>query len=259
MKKILTIVAVVAALSGCWYMPLITGSGVLLERQELVRDFDSISVAGPFEVTLIQNETFSASVIADDNVLSHVLVRTNGSELIVGLDRAYSYSNVSLKLVVTAPAIAEIDLSGAATMTVVTGNGFPHVPKATIAVSGASHLLLPALTSDALSLEISGASTATIGMATSSGSIALSGASRLTLTGSAAGDVDLTVSGASEANLRAFYAGDLDVSVTGASEARVTMNGTLDAYIADASTLYYRGVVHLGSLSITGASNFVEY
>ena len=143
-------------------------------------------------------------------------------------------------------------------MLVVDAAGFPPVGAFECDLSGASSLLLPAIVADVVDLELSGASTASVGLAAVSARIALSGASRLTAGGST-GELTADVSGASEADLKALAGGEGDLEVSGASRMWINMSGVVDAEVTGGSTLYYRGALTWGRLVVTDGSQLKSY
>ena len=83
--------------------------------------------------------------------------------------------------------------------------------------------------------------------------VELSGAS--TLNGEGRGnDLVLLVAGASNLDLTNFPVTNGDLSVSGASQATVNLDGTLDAMVSGASTVYYIGEPTMGDIHVSGES-----
>ena len=68
-------------------------------------------------------------------------------------------------------------------------------------------------------------------------------------------DLISEVSGASDLKLDNFTVGNVDIEVSGASDAVVNMDGTLNATVSGASSLYYIGSPVMGDIDISGASS----
>ena len=255
-KLIFFIPIALIAVFGCTFFETIVGSGYLVERQLSYSGFDSLEINAPFEITLIQDDEHSVTLMADDNVIEHVVAGIEGTALFIDLEPYYGYVGVSLKAVVTMPEIREIHLSSASNLTVIGSTSFPSVAALDIAVSDASRLLLPSVVATTLSVEVSGASRATVGAFASNAIIAVDGASELQMDGSAY-TLDISVRGASDGDLSAFNVDDVDATVSGASEAWIRLDGTLRIDISGASTLYYYGQATWIAPNIADASSVI--
>jgi len=239
-------------------MSVITGSGSLAESQIAYSDFNSLNVSGPFDLTISHSNSYDITIVADDNVMNHVSVSRIGTMLNIELAPHYSYQNVTLRAYVSLPSLSLIQLYGATTATVIDSAGFPYRPDFTADLAGASTLLMPSINAQTVHFTLSGASKSTASLLAIASTLSVSGASTLKLSG-VCGDIDAAVLEASELDLRDAGSSDVDIRVEGASHATVNMNGRLDAVIGGASTLNYRGDVVLGSLDISGASQFISY
>ena len=239
-------------------MSIISGSGNLVENKIGHTHFDAVTVSGPFDLTITHSDYYDITIVADHNVMSYVSVDRNGDELSIELSPYYSFENVTLKAYVNMPNLKGIRLAGATTATVIDSASFPYQQVFTVNVSGASKLLIPSMSAYSTTVQLSGASTVTAGVSSSVSVLSASGASELKLIGYG-GDITADVLGASELDMRDAESKDVTITVDGASRATINMNGRLDAVIAGASTLNYRGDVVLGSLDITGASQFSSY
>jgi hypothetical protein len=248
----------VLTLAGCSLYPPITGSGVLVEGTADFENFSMIEADNAFEVTVIQDDAYAITVTVDDNVLEHVQIEHDGSTLRIALDPWYSYRDVTVKALVTMPLLSAVQLSGASKLLVVDGASFPRISGFTATASGASSLMLPAVVADTFELELSGASTASLGLNAGVVRFELSGASTLTA-GGTADRVEADVSGASEGDLKALSGGSAELELSGASRMWVTLSGLVDAELSGASTLYYRGGLSWGHLVVSDSSELRTY
>jgi serine/threonine-protein kinase len=235
----LAALAVGLALASCSLYPPITGSGVLVEGTADFQGFTAIKVDSGFEVTVIPDSAYSITVTVDDNILEHVRMEKDGATFEIGLDPWYTYRDVTLKAIVTLPVLTAVELSGGSSLIVVEAATLPPVGSFAAEVSGASSLLLPAISASSLDLE-------------------LSGASRVTAGGSA-GAIDAAVSGASEADLRSLSGSSGDLELSGGSRMWVTLSGLVDAEVTGGSTLYYRGGLSWGHLVVSDGSQLRSY
>ena len=258
MRKIILALACMASLFGCSYLSVITGSGNLVESQIGYSDFNTVSVSGPFDVTIEHSNSYDITIVADHNVMNHISVERNGDALTIELTPHYSFDDITLRAYVSMPSLKGVQLFGATTATVIDSASFPYRADFSADLSGASKLLMPSINAQTAQFILAGASSATAGLSAAASSLSVSGASTLKLSG-VCGNIDAYVSGASELDMRDAVSADVDISINTASQATVNMSGRLDAVLGGASTLNYRGDVVLGSLDITGASQFTSY
>ena len=237
MKKAIIIAAVVTAVAvTCTVLALrgwpggLVGSGNLETEEYAFTNFTKVEIGSAFEFEVNQSGSYSINVTVDDNVLDYVQVSQDGQTLKIRLRRFLSLGPVTLRASVTMPQLRGLTASGASLGTV---SGFSSNEDLDITVSGASRL-----TGDITAGDVE---------------FGISGASTIQLEGSA-DDIDANVSGASHFNLDDFIVNNADVDFSGASSGTVNLNGSLDANLSGASTLWYIGEPTMGDLDITGAS-----
>lgn len=90
----------------------ITGSGNLTSEIRNLNSFNAVSVVGVFEVNIIQGDTQSVEIIADDNVISHVRTKIENGILKLYLDNNHNYKNISVSANITAVSLAGIKNEG---------------------------------------------------------------------------------------------------------------------------------------------------
>jgi len=177
----------------------VRGSGnVAVEKRE-VSDFNAVDVGGVFQVEAVAGKAFGVEVEADDNLLPHIRTSVRGGTLYIETDGRIKTSN-KLRVRVSAPDIDNIDVSGAANVTLsgvkndsvkVSGSGASNITvsgetsQLNIDISGATKVLADQLKAANAVIEASGASYADVNV---SGEINsdLSGASRVEYSGSPA-------------------------------------------------------------------------
>jgi hypothetical protein len=191
-----------------------TGSGNVVTEEFDLSGFDKVDVGSAFDVEIRQGDAFRVVVRVDDNVEQYLDVVKQGSTLRIDLKPHIltSLTAVTLEAEVTMPQLTGLELSGATNASV---TGFES--------------------SEALRLNVSGASHA-----------ALSGSG---------GDLILDVSGASSADLADFPVGDANVEASGASNVTVNVSGELNAEASGASHVKYLGSPTLGTIDSSGGSS----
>ena len=231
-KSIITVLStivllVIPCVSGC-ILP-VSGSGNLITEQFNYTDFDSIQISNVFEVEISRS----------------------GSNLLVRLEQGYNYQSITAIAKISLPDISELTMSGAAKGIL---KKFNTSRKVEIDVSGASELEIMDLTADTVDIDVSGASVVRGTIACGDAEFNISGASTMNVAGSGQ-DLTAEVSGASKLELDNFTVNDVDIEVSGASNAVVNMDGTLNAEVSGASSLYYIGNPVMGDIDISGASS----
>ena len=191
-----------------------TGSGNVVTKEFDLSGFDKVDVGSAFDVEIRQGGAFSVVVRVDDNIEQYLDVVKQGSTLRIGLRplSPATLTAVTLEAEVTMPQLTGLELSGASNASV---TGFESTEALRLDVSGASHA---------------------------------------TLSGSG-GDLILDVSGASSADLVDFPVGDANVEASGASNATVNVSGELNVEASGASHVKYLGSPTLGTIDSSGASS----
>jgi hypothetical protein len=238
MKKAGMIAAVAAVtcalliLSGC--PGDLIGSGNLETEEYPFADFTEVEISSAFEFEIDQSGSCSVNVTADDNVIGYVQVSQEGQTLKIGLGTVPSLGPVTLRASVTMPELRALTASGASHGTV---SGFSSNEDVNITLSGASRVTGD-ITAGNAEFDIDGAST-------------------IQLEGSAT-DMVASVDGASHFNLDDFTVNNADVSFSGASSGTINLDGTLDADLSGASTLWYIGEPTMGTINVADSSELSE-
>ena len=224
------LIAAVALVLVAPFCQTMSGSGHVVTRSIPVTSFSKLEVSGSFTVTVSTGSSEAVSVRIDDNLVDSLDVGVSGETLHVGLKSGTSVTNATLEANVTAPSLDSLEGSGASGITLSAG-----------------------LTTDELSVSLSGASHLAGPVQIDRGSIDLSGASNAVLSGSAS-TLDVTVSGASHLDTKELTIHQLSIDLSGASEADVTVTGSLSASASGASTLRYAGSPTIARSETSGAS-----
>jgi len=130
----------------------IKGSGVASSETREADEFTGVDVGGVFEVEITAGKEYSVQVQADDNLLPFVKTEVDSGVLHISTEKRIN-SQTPLRVIVTAPDVDHLDVSGASKVSLVgTKNS-----ELGIQMSGASKLKLEGETSE-LNVEVSGAS-----------------------------------------------------------------------------------------------------
>jgi hypothetical protein len=182
-------VSILSACDGSMFLHnQIAGSGKLVTAQRAHKDFKGIEAGGAVEVIVTAQQDYKVEVEADDNIISHVITKVNDGTLEISMDPEFSYSNSTIKIYVSLPQLASLDISGASTAKVTNVN------------------------SDDLSISVSGASNVTIEGSSKTLDGSVSGASSIMAEKLSAEQVTIEASGASKSHVHATSSLSADAS-----------------------------------------------
>ena len=197
------------------------------------RDFNAVSVSGPYHVQLRQGENYSVKVRGERDDLKRMKVERSGSELRID----HQERNLNLfrdrdpvLIQITAPNIRKIDLSGAI--------------RADIS----------RITGDNLRMNFAGAIRSNTSVNVRDLRVEISGASISKFTGRA-DRFELDATGASGIDAQGLKANAVDVDLTGASVAEVYAVNTLRADASGASKITYSGNPKNTTIDSSGPSS----
>ncbi|MFC1968678.1 head GIN domain-containing protein [Chloroflexota bacterium] len=266
MKKIKMLTAVLLSLllvtfliSGCQTILVSkngeTETGKTETRQYDFSEFTRVDISSAFSYEIMQSDTYSISITANNNLFDDIKVAKEGQTLIIGMEipgAPWAIFNTipSLKAVITMPHLQGLESSGATRGTV---TGFSSSEELDVTASGASTVEILKIATGDVTFEVSGASEVTGDIEAKNMELEVSGASSVQLKGSS-GSIAAGVSGASHLKLADLKVENANVILSGASNGTVNLEGKLDAELSGASTLEYIGEPTLGTMVITGSS-----
>jgi hypothetical protein len=248
----LMIVAAMFA-GGCIRKDISEESGNMVTRTFDYTGFTRIKVGYAFKADITRSDSYSVSVVINENMAERLKVNKVGDTLEIGLkEPAWNFWGVRNRpqVTVTLPDLHGLNFSGASEGNV---QGFKSSSDFDLEVSGASNLDIE-METGSFNADVSGASSINGYVKATSSDMEISGASNVKLKGSG-GDIRLDVSGASSAKLEEYAVTNTKVELSGASTGRLEISGRLDANVSGASTLVYGGNPTLGKIDISGASS----
>ena len=217
-------------ISGCGFEG-VTGSGNLLTKDISVAEFQKIEAGGSFHLDLTQGDVQAVAVTADDNLWDHLDVRTvDGTLQLAMKPGSYRDAHVSAKVVV--PRVTGLSMSGASAAQL--HNISAPDARVEIHAGGAS-----SVEGDVRAKELT---------------LDLSGASHATLQGQAE-VVKVEASGATHAALDNFKGDVGRARVSGASNVAFVAKSRLDYEVSGASHLSYAGSPVIEHGTTSGASD----
>lgn len=220
-----------AGASGCSLVPVVSGSGTIVESTPDVSAFGSMEVGAAFQVTLRVGDRHAVVLRTDDNVLDVVEITVQDGQLSLGTERGVRNATLEAEVTVPSDGLSDVALGGAASMTSIE----PLTPETlSLSAAGASRVFLVVDVSS-LDLEVEGASVVNVSGTTTTLSVG--------------------ADGASTARLSQLVAEEADVDAEGASRVGVTVTGDLTARAGGASTVRYAGDPTSVDQQVSGASS----
>jgi hypothetical protein len=181
----------------------VVGEGKSATRDVKVADFSTVEVQAPFQVEITQGDKFHASVTADENVLDRVRVVKEGSVLKIALDTGEKGSRSGpktvLKAAITMPALEGLNLRAASRARI---KGFKSEKDFHANLNGASRLD-GEIRAGKINLQVTGASRVILQGSAAEVTVSATGASRLALGDLATAKASVNLSGASRATVQA--------------------------------------------------------
>jgi integrase len=108
--KVLLLVSLIVLplllITGCSCWPRVEGSGELETREIDCSTFVVIEISDAFEADIIEAESFSVRVTADDNLFPYLEVKQDGYTLNIGLKPSHNYCNTTRKVRIEMPIMA---------------------------------------------------------------------------------------------------------------------------------------------------------
>ncbi|MCC7161431.1 MAG: DUF2807 domain-containing protein [Anaerolineae bacterium] len=242
MKYLITALALaLIGLVGCSLATNVTrGSGNVITESRAVSNFQRVQLSGVGELEIVQGDTESLTIQADDNLMPLIKTTVTNGTLDIGLDTTRGLLALNpAKPIRYTLQVKTLD---------------------SIVVSGAGNVSAPSLKGDSLTVRTSGAGNVTIPQIQATTlTTGISGAGNMTLGGEVQTQ-DATLSGLGNYNAADLKSTNASVSISGAGSARVWATDTLNARLSGAGSVEYYGspqvrqtVSGLGSIKSLGA------
>lgn len=210
----------------------LTGSGNLVSDVRGVEEFEAIEVGGIAEVIFQHGASPSLEVTADDNVISLVETSVKGSTLRIRLKKRSSFTDVTVRVKVTAPSLKSVKCSGASTFR--TQGVWQRSSGIRIEASGASDVEA-SVDAPAVNVEASGASTVQLRGKTQKTDFDASGSVTLRAAELLAEEAKLHASGA--ASIHAHGSMKIIADASGAAGIRYTGGGAVQSNTSGAGSV----------------------
>lgn len=234
MKRIATLILIVALLLLTSCFDRITGSGVTAYRSYTNKEFTAIIFEDACNATVTEGDEFKVEIEIDDNLINYMQVYQSGETLHIGLKDGNSYRDINFNATITLPNLKRLRAEDASRVNISRKNALQALHLEAKDASGISGSVM----ATSLALYIEDASNVTINGTTQS--------------------TTLHCSDASHAQMRTLTTNDMSVEISDASDAQVSVSGTLSGNVSDASTLTYYGDPTTLSVHSSDASHLIK-
>jgi hypothetical protein len=196
----------------------IRGNGNMKEEARNATHFKDISTSGVYKVIIVQGNTHSIKIDAEENLLPYIITDISGDELDIHTKKGYSIQPTrDITVYVTMEQVEELSASGAGSFN---SNGV--------------------LKSDRIKLEFSGAADANLDINTAELKVGISGSSNVKLKGNT-GEARYQISGSADITALDLRTDNVHVSISGAGNAQVNAQKKLDINVSGMGKVKYTG------------------
>jgi hypothetical protein len=266
--------ALAAAGLSCLAACALDGSGKIASQTRKLGPYHAVRLKLPATLTVEAGQAGDLSIEADDNLLPHIITRVTNGELLIDSDQDFhKIKQITIKA--KTAKLDNFDVSGVGSTTIkglgggnlsINADGASStsldgkLESLKASLKGTSSLKAAALNTGSLDLEADGASSINLSGKTGKLKASLRGTSNLsapTLEGSSAGieasgtsriilngkadKLTASLQGTSSLKAAGLTVKSASVSITGAGSAEVNATVDLDASVAGASSIKYKG------------------
>lgn len=223
MKKLITLSLVLLAstqIHAQWWGKSVKGNGELETITRNVGDYDEISVAGFFDVTLVAGNEGELTIEGESNLLEYIETEVNGDRLTIKVKNKQNLKTSwgkDIKIRVPFRDLNQVLLSGSGEIMstdVIKANNF----RVSVSGSGDINLVVEASSTES--------------RVTGSGDLVLRGSTR---------DHETSVTGSGDLEAGRFKADNVDAKVTGSGDIRVSCEKSIRARVTGSGDIEYVG------------------
>ncbi|WP_298348054.1 head GIN domain-containing protein [uncultured Dokdonia sp.] len=223
MKKLITLSLVLFAstqIHAQWWGKSVKGNGELETITRNVGDYDEISVAGFFDVTLVAGNEGELTIEGESNLLEYIETEVDGDRLTIKVKNKQNLKTSwgkDIKIRVPFRDLNQVSLSGSGEIMstdVIKANNF----RVSVSGSGDINLVVEASSTES--------------RVTGSGDLVLRGSTR---------DHETSVTGSGDLEAGRFKADNVDAKVTGSGDIRVSCDKSIRARVTGSGDIEYVG------------------
>ena len=222
MKNLTILFVLIISINSCTaqWGKKIKGNGTITTIKKSVGDYDSLDMAGLFDVKFVDDKEGEISITGEENLMDYIITEVKEGKLILktekGVNLQPSHRN-GIKIIIPVEHINAVYLSGSGDIT-----------------------SEKTLTSDTFKATISGSGDISLDLSVKELKTSISGSGDIELTGST--DIfDLSISGSGDIDAFRLAANNVEVSVSGSGDIDVTANKSIKARVSGSGDITYKG------------------
>lgn len=215
------ILAITLFLSSCdnMFNKTISGNGNITSEERNISRADKIKSYGSFDIVIIQGNTTSIKVEADENLMQYIITENNNGALVIKSRDHYNLrSDDHIKITVTTNELEELEVAGSGN---VKGEG---------KFTGRDHL----------KISVAGTGDVNLNVNTPKIESHIAGTGNITLTGETK-DSKIDIAGMGDYNAESLMSEAVEIHIAGSGNTRVYAENKLEVHIAGSGDVYYRG------------------
>lgn len=238
MKNLITLSIIIffsTQIQAQWWGKSIKGNGeVTTENRTTQGDYDEISVAGFFDVTLVKGAEGNLTIEGESNLLQHVITEVDGDRLIIKVEKKQNLKpswGKDIRITVPFEDLSKISLSGSGEIMskdVIKARDF------SVSVSGSGDI----------NLEVE--SQTTDSRVTGSGDLVLTGNTK---------EHNASVTGSGDLEAGRFKADTVDAKVTGSGDIRISCEKAIRARVTGSGDIEYVGNPQKQDTKVSGSGD----
>lgn len=195
------------------------GNANIKKEQWNITGFTAISVAGPFQVTVQQGNTFFVSAEADENLMQYIEIEKRGNKLEISERDGYNLrSTRGLRVNIQLPDIDLLSIAGSGTIN--SASAIKNTGRLAFNIAGSGKIDAVADAPE-VDVEIAGSGTAN-----------LSGQTR---------KMEVSISGSGDCLSENLKSEECSINIAGSGTAKVFASSNLDVSIGGSGDVYYGG------------------
>lgn len=193
------------------------GSGNVITEERNVSGFDRVILTGIGDLTIIQGDTESMEIEAEDNVAANITTEVKNGTLEIGFNEKRILPTEPVKFTVTMRTVRGLDTRGVSNIQ----SDKIDTDQLDLAISGTGNINLRSLTADEVKIHVSGAGN-------------LNAEGKVT-------EQKITLSGAGNYNGEDLESETADIVISGLGKVTVWATGKLDVKISGTGSVDYYG------------------
>jgi hypothetical protein len=224
MKKVTTLVLTIfiVGIANAQWGKKIKGNGKVVTIERSTADYEAISVAGWFDVELVEGNEGAISLKGEENLLEYIITEVKDGKLVVKAEKGYnlqpsSWGKGGIFITIPVEQINSVSMSGSGDLV---GNTRLKANDFSTRMSGSGDL---SLTVEATNMSVS-----------------VSGSGDMKLKGSTE-NLEVQISGSGDVHAYELIADNVSAQVSGSADIEVTANEMLKARVSGSGDISYRG------------------